>query len=64
MPKSKTRSAVKKRYRKTAGGHLKYKKPYARHILSKKNRKRKRHLRKQGIVHATREKQLKTMLHN
>jgi large subunit ribosomal protein L35 len=64
MPKSKTRSCIKKRYRVTAKGHLKRKKAYTRHILSSKTRKRKRHLRKPAIVHTTQEKQLKMMLHN
>jgi len=63
MPKMKTRSAVKKRYRLTAKGHLKRKKSFTRHILSSKNRKRKRHLRKPALVHSTREKQLRSMLH-
>lgn len=64
MPKMKTRSAVKKRYRLTASGRLKRKKAYTRHILSSKSRKRKRHLRKPAIVHTTQEKQIRMMLHS
>lgn len=62
MPKMKTRSAVKKRYRLTAKGKLKRKKAFARHILTKKSKKRKRNLRHQAIVHSAHEKRLKIML--
>jgi len=62
MPKMKTRSAVKKRYRCTATGKLKRKKAFARHILTKKSRKRKRDLRRGAIVASTHEKRIKIML--
>ena len=62
MPKMKTRSSVKKRYRMTAGGKLKRKKAFARHILTKKSAKRKRDLRRQAVVHSTQEKRLRIML--
>ncbi|MBD3390722.1 MAG: 50S ribosomal protein L35 [Chitinivibrionales bacterium] len=62
MPKNKTRSSVKKRYRKTAKGHLKRKKAYTSHILTKKTRKRKRNLRRKAIVDSTQEKKISSML--
>lgn len=62
MPKMKTRSSVKKRFSLTAKGHVKRKKAYTRHILTKKSRKRKRLLRKPGYVHSTQEKQIRSML--
>lgn len=62
MPKMKTRSAVKKRFKLTAKGHLKHGAAYKRHILTKKNKKRKRHLGGTSLVHPTQEKQLKMML--
>ena len=62
MPKMKSRSAVRKRYKKTANGKLKRKKAFARHILTKKSRKRKRDLRHQAVVHSANEKNLKIML--
>jgi large subunit ribosomal protein L35 len=62
MPKMKTRSSVRKRYRMTAKGHVKRKKAYTSHILTKKTTKRKRNLRRKAIVHATQEKRLRTML--
>jgi len=52
MPKMKTRSSAKKRFRTTAKGHLKRQKAYKSHILTKKTRKRKRNLRKATIVEA------------
>ncbi len=62
MPKMKTRSAVKKRFKTTAKGHLKRKKAYTSHILTKKSTKRKRKLRQGTLVHSTQEKTVKAML--
>ncbi len=50
MPKMKTRRAAAKRYSKTGSGKFKYKKQGLRHILTKKSTKRKRKLRKTGIL--------------
>jgi large subunit ribosomal protein L35 len=50
MPKMKTRRAAAKRYSYTGGGKIKYKKQGLRHILTKKSTKRKRKLRKTGIL--------------
>jgi large subunit ribosomal protein L35 len=62
MPKMKTRSSAKKRYRTTAKGHLKRKKAYTSHILTKKSTKRKRNLRQGAIVDNTQEKRLRSMI--
>ena len=45
MPKMKTKSALKKRLKRTASGKLKRGKAMAGHVKTKKNSKRKRHLR-------------------
>lgn len=45
MPKVKTRSSAKKRFKKLKSGLIKYSHGFRRHLLSKKSRKRKRHLR-------------------
>ncbi len=45
MPKSKTRSGAKKRFRMTASGKVKRATAYRSHILTSKSRKRKRKLR-------------------
>ena len=44
MPKTKTRSSVKKRFTVTASGKLKRRHAYHSHILTKKSNKRKRAL--------------------
>jgi large subunit ribosomal protein L35 len=62
MPKMKTRSAVKKRFKVTAKGHLKRKKAYTSHILTKKSRKRKRNLRQGSLIDSSQEKKIKSML--
>jgi len=50
MPKMKTKKAAAKRFSLTASGKVKYKKMNLRHILTKKSSKRKRNLRKSGLV--------------
>lgn len=62
MPKMRTRSAVKKRFKTTAKGHLKRKKAYASHILTKKSKKRKRNLRQGTLIDNSYEKKIKSML--
>ena len=46
MPKMKTHSGAKKRFRKTASGKLRGRRAYSSHILEKKSPKRKRGFRK------------------
>ena len=48
MPKMKTKSSAKKRFRVRPGGTVKRGHAFKRHILTKKTTKNKRHLR--GIV--------------
>jgi large subunit ribosomal protein L35 len=62
MPKMKTRRAAAKRYSFTANGKVKYKKQGLRHILTKKNSKRKRGLRHPAILSAAETKRIKTLL--
>ena len=62
MPKVKTRSAVKKRFKLTGSGKIKRSKAFGRHILTKKSTKRKRSFRKGGLVHASQVKKIKAML--
>ncbi|AHC14650.1 50S ribosomal protein L35 [Salinispira pacifica] len=50
MPKMKTRRSAAKRYKVTGSGKVRYKKQGLRHILTKKSTKRKRKLRKAGIL--------------
>lgn len=62
MPKKKNRSSAKKRFSLTAHGHVKRKKAFKSHILNKKDRKRKRHLRMGGLIFKGFEKKIRSML--
>ena len=44
MPKMKTHSGAKKRFKRTAGGKLRGRRAYSSHILEKKSPKRKRRM--------------------
>ena len=50
MPKMKSHSGAKKRFKVTAGGKVKRRGAYHTHILTKKDPKRKRRLRRQAII--------------
>ena len=52
MPKMKTKSSAKKRFRVRPGGTVKRAQAFKRHILTKKTTKNKRHLRGVVSVHA------------
>jgi large subunit ribosomal protein L35 len=62
MPKMKTRSTVKKRFRLTAGGKVKRKKMNLRHLLTHKNAKRRRRLGRKAMVNPVQAKKLKMMM--
>ena len=51
MPKMKTKSSAKKRFRVRPGGTVKRGQAFKRHILTKKTTKNKRQLRGAGNVH-------------
>jgi len=53
MPKMKTKSAAKKRFRVRPGGTVKRGQAFKRHILTKKSTTNKRHLRGSTAVHET-----------
>lgn len=50
MPKLKTKSGAKKRFKVTGTGKVKRKRAYKRHILTKKETKQKRRLSNSAIV--------------
>lgn len=62
MPKMKSHSGAKKRFKRTAKGHIKRKKAYKSHILTKKSPKRKRQLRKDTLVDQTDKKKIEKLL--
>lgn len=51
MPKRKTNSSAKKRFKMTGTGKIKRKHAYKSHILTKKSNTRKKRLTKAGLVH-------------
>ena len=53
MPKLKTKKAAAKRFHKTATGKILRSKACRSHLLTKKTSKRKRSLRKKGVVSST-----------
>ncbi|MCX8472014.1 MAG: 50S ribosomal protein L35 [Sediminibacterium sp.] len=50
MPKVKTNSSAKKRFKVTATGKITFQHAFKRHILTKKTKKRKRSLAKDAVV--------------
>ncbi|MFN4006454.1 MAG: 50S ribosomal protein L35 [Chitinophagaceae bacterium] len=52
MPKVKTNSSAKKRFKVTGTGKITFQKSFKRHILTKKSTKRKRALSIKGVVAA------------
>lgn len=62
MPKTKTCSGAKKRFRLTGNGKLRRAKANKSHILTKKKRKRKRRLRQSAIVDSANRKSLKRLM--
>lgn len=62
MPKQKTNSAAKKRFQFTGSGKIKRKRAFKNHILTKKAKKRKRHLAHAALVDETQQHRIKAML--
>jgi large subunit ribosomal protein L35 len=62
MPKMKTRSGAKKRFRRTASGKVKRSTAYRSHILTSKSTKRKRKLRGPHLVAKADQRNVVTML--
>lgn len=62
MPKMKTHRGAAKRFKVTGSGKIKKAKAFKSHILETKSPKRKRNLRKAGIVSAADAKRFKNLL--
>ena len=62
MPKIKTNKATSKRFKLTGKGRVKRTRSSKSHILTKKSRKRKRGLRRKGIVFKGEERTIKRLL--
>lgn len=62
MPKMKSNSGAKKRFKVTATGKIMRKKAFTSHILTKKSQKRKRNLRKKTLVDQTDAPRIKQLI--
>lgn len=62
MPKMKTHRGAAKRFKVTGTGKIKRSKAYKSHILEKKTSKRKRNLRKSGLVSAAEAKNIRKLI--
>ena len=62
MPKMKTTSSAKKRFKLTSSGKIKRKHAFKSHILTKKETKQKRNLTHSALVHKADEKNIKLQL--
>ena len=62
MPKLKTKSGAKKRFKVTGTGKIKHKHAFKNHILTKKETKQKRRLSSMSVVKKSDLKNVKAML--
>ncbi len=62
MPKMKTKRGAAKRFRASGSGRVRRNQAYTSHILTKKNSKRKRNLRKGAMVSEADTRSVKRML--
>ncbi|NNE77730.1 50S ribosomal protein L35 [Pareuzebyella sediminis] len=62
MPKQKTKSSAKKRFKLTGTGKIKRKHAFKSHILTKKSKKRKLRLTHDTLVHKADENSIKEQL--
>ena len=62
MPKMKTHSGAKKRFRRTATGKLRARHAFSTHILEKKSPKRKRHFAEPVVVAKADQKRVRKLL--
>ena len=62
MPKMKTKSGAKKRFKLTGSGRVRRPKQGGNHGMQEKSRKRIRRLRNNDMVHGTMEKRIKRLL--
>lgn len=63
MPKVKTKSSAKKRFKVTGSGKIKRKHAFKSHILTKKGTKQKRRLTQSGLVDKADMNNIKDMMH-
>lgn len=64
MPKMKTHKGAAKRFKVTASGRLRRRRGFKNHLLTKKNRKRKRRLGEDAEVHSSDRRRVQRLLPN
>mgnify|MGYP001233470261 CR=1 FL=1 len=62
MPKQKTNKSASKRLKKTASGKIKYTRANKGHLMTGKSRKRKRTIRKGGILSDAERRRLSVLI--
>ena len=62
MPKLKSNRGAAKRFKATGGGKIKRSKAFASHLLTSKTTKRKRNLRKSGLIDERDHRNIKRIL--
>jgi large subunit ribosomal protein L35 len=62
MPKMKSNRAAAKRFKRTGSGRIKRSKAYGSHLLGHKSPKRKRNLRKPGLVSVVETKRISRLI--
>lgn len=62
MPKMKSNRGAMKRFRVTGSGKIKRNKGFKGHLLSSKNKKRKRRLRQSALVAAVEQKNIRKLI--
>ncbi|WP_185853487.1 50S ribosomal protein L35 [Blattabacterium cuenoti] len=62
MQKLKTKSGSKKRFKKTANGYIKKKHAFKNHLLTKKSKKRKRHLSRFTLLNKSDQQNIKKQI--
>jgi large subunit ribosomal protein L35 len=62
MPKLKTKRGAAKRFKKTGSGKILRSKAFGNHILTKKTTKRKRSIRKLGVLNSANTKSISRLI--
>ncbi len=62
MPRLKTKRAAAKRFKKTGDGKFMYNRSGSSHLLTHKTRKRKRYLKRKGVISEARVKSIRRMV--
>jgi len=62
MPKLKTKRGAAKRFKKTGSGKIMRSKAFGNHILTKKTTKRKRSIRKSGVLNSANTKGISRLI--